>query len=225
LRKVTGYIWHTGKLKKPVRLLVVSDLHNEPYADILPHLEDINALLLPGDVAERHGQRYERGIAFLREAARIAPTFVGVGNHEMRLFRYNDYARQVEETGAALLFNTYTRFGELAIGCWYRPLVYGHTDMLPAFLKEDGCRVLMSHRPEDYFRYLKDKDVDLVLSGHAHGGQVRLFGRGLFAPGQGMFPKYTRGVVGRMIISAGAGNHVPAPRVNNPREILRIELD
>lgn len=225
MRRITPYSWHTGKLKKPVLLLVVSDLHNGPYTDILPHLEGVDALLLPGDLAERHGQVFQRGIDFLREAAAVVPTFVGVGNHELRLHAYRDYARQVEETGAALLFNSYVRFGGLVIGCWYRPHRYRHEDMLPAFLHEDGCRVLMSHRPEDYFRYLEDKDVDLVLSGHAHGGQWRLFGRGVFAPGQGLFPRYTKGVVGRMIISAGAGGNAPAPRINNPKEILRIELD
>ena len=225
MRKITTYTWHTGKLTKPVRLLVVSDLHNGPYADILPHLQDVDALLLPGDLAERHGQTFQRGIAFLQAAAKVVPTFVGIGNHEVRLKKYQDFARQVGETGAALLFNTYVRFGELVIGCWYRPLDYNHEDMLPAFVQEDGCRVLMSHRPEDYFHDLKDKDVNLVLSGHAHGGQVRLFGRGLFAPGQGIFPRYTRGVWDRMIISAGAGDHIHAPRINNPREILRIDLD
>ncbi|MBE0600370.1 MAG: metallophosphoesterase [Firmicutes bacterium] len=225
MRRITNYSWHTGKLTKPVRLLVVSDLHNGPYADIIPHLKDVDALLMPGDLAERHGQMYQRGIGFLREAVDRLPTFVGVGNHEMRLKSYPEFADLVERTGATLLFNSYTRFGELAIGCWYRPERCGQPDMLEAFQAEAGCRILMSHRPEDYFRSLRDKDVDLVLSGHAHGGQWRVFGRGVFAPGQGLFPRYTRGIVGNMIISAGAGGNAPAPRINNPKEILRIELD
>ena len=225
LRKLTEYTWHTGKLTKPVKLLVVSDLHNGRYQDILPLLCDIDALLLPGDLAERQGQTYERGIAFLREAAQVVPTFVGIGNHEMRLKQFMDFVRLVEETGARLLFNTYERFGELVIGCWYRPQWYGHEDMLPAFQAEPGCKVLMSHRPEDYKPYLADQEIDLVLSGHAHGGQWRFFGRGVFAPGQGLFPKYTRGVVERMIISAGAGGNKPVPRINNPKEILLIHLD
>lgn len=225
MRKITDYVWHTGKLPKPVKLLVVSDLHNGKYADILPLLQGIDALLMPGDLSERHGQVFERGIAFLREAVEQIPVYVGVGNHEMSLRQYRDYARQVEDTGAIHLFNTYVRFQELVIGCWYRPQRYGHIDMLPAFQREDGCRILMSHRPEDYHPYLADADVDLVLSGHAHGGQWRVRNRGVFAPGQGLFPRYTRGVVGKMIISAGAGGNTPVPRINNPREILRIELD
>lgn len=225
MRKITDYTWHTGKLKKPVRLLVISDLHNDRYQDILPLLHHADALLLPGDVSISLRQRYLRGIAFLEEAAKIVPTFVGVGNHEMRLMDFEAYTRRVQETGAKFLFNTYERMGNLVIGCWYRPQLFGHEDMLPAFQAEDGCRVLMSHRPEDYMDNLSDKDIDLVLSGHAHGGQIRLFGRGLYASGQGFFPKYTRGVVGRMIISTGASNRMFVPRLNNPREIVRVKLD
>ena len=73
---------------------------------------------------------------------------------------------------------------------------------------------------------LRGRDVDLVLAGHAHGGQVRVFGRGLYAPGQGLLPKYTHGVIDhRMIVSAGASNSVSIPRWGNPCEVLRIELD
>ncbi len=224
MRNITGYSWHTGKLKTPVRLLVVSDLHDDLYADILPLLKDTDVLLLPGDTADAYRQRYGRAISFLHEAAQVVPTFVGVGNHEMRLKDFRAFTRCVEETGAKFLFNAYMRLNDLAIGCWYRPLKYGHEDILPAFAAEDGCKILMSHRPEDYFRYLRGADVDLVLSGHSHGGQIRIFGRGVYASGQGMFPKYTRGVHERMIISAGASNRVAVPRWNNPREIVRIAL-
>ena len=98
--------------------------------------------------------------------------------------------------------------------------------MLSDMEAEPGVKVLMCHRPEDYIRYLRGSRVDLVLSGHAHGGQIRLGGQGLYAPGQGFFPKYTHGVAdGRMIISAGASNPSPVPRIGNPREVLLIELD
>ena len=64
------------------------------------------------------------------------------------------------------------------------------------------------------------------MAGHAHGGQIRVAGRGVFSPGQGLFPRYTCGVVdGRMVISAGAGNPVHLPRWGNPCEVLRITLD
>lgn len=226
MRKLTVYPWHTGRLKRPVRLLVVSDLHDGPYEDILPLFRDADALLIPGDVVNRYSQRYSRGLDFLRAAADRLPTFFGVGNHEMRLKTLPAFRKAAEATGVTLLFNSYARLGELAVGCWYRPQWYGQPDMLPALEAEEGVRILMCHRPEDYMHSLRDAQVDLVLAGHAHGGQIRVAGRGLYAPGQGLLPRYTHGVVdGRMIVSAGAGNPVPVPRWGNPCEVLRIDLD
>ncbi len=208
-----------------MRLLVVSDLHNDRFDDIIPLLSSCDILLLPGDLADAYRKQYENAIAFLAAAAQILPTFVSVGNHDARLKDFRTYERRVRETGARFLFNTYEKLGALVIGGWYRPLRYGQPDMLPAFLMEDGCKVLLCHRPEDYMNHLRDKDIDLVLAGHTHGGQWRICGRGVYCSGQGIFPKFTRGVHGRMIISAGASNRVAVPRINNPCEILRIELD
>ncbi len=226
MRKLTVYPWHTGRLAAPMRLLVVSDLHDGPYADILPMLREADALLVPGDVVNRYYQRFSGGLAFLREAANIRPTFFGVGNHETRLDGFADFRKAAEDTGARFLFNRYERFGELTVGCWYRPEQFGHRDMLPAMEAEPGVKVLLCHRPEDYMHRLRGAKVDLVLAGHAHGGQIRIGGQGLYAPGQGIFPRYTRGVWDeKLIISAGASNAVPAPRFGNPCEVLRIDLD
>ena len=225
MRQLTVYPWHTGKLARPVRLLVISDLHDAPYADLLPLLTGADALLMPGDVVNRYRQGYAGGLSMVREAARILPTFVGMGNHEYRLRELAAFQAAVADTGAQMLSNRYVRLGQLVIGCWYRPEDLGQTDMLRRMEAEDGCRVLMCHRPEDYVRRLQGAQMDLVLAGHAHGGQVRVLGQGLYAPGQGLFPRYTHGVHGRMIISAGAANAVLAPRWGNPCEVLRIDLD
>ena len=225
MRNVTHYLWHTGKLAKPARLLVVADLHNDGYEDILPLLGDADVLLMPGDAADAYRQQYDQAVAFLREAAKAVPTFVGVGNHDLRIKDFHRFTAAVQDTGARFLFNGYERLGELVIGCWYRPKLYRMKDMLPAFRAEEGCKILMSHRPEDYFKYLRGAGADLVLAGHSHGGQWRIGSRGVYSSGQGMFPRYTRGIAESMIISAGASNRVAVPRWNNPREIVRIELD
>ncbi|MDO4272352.1 MAG: hypothetical protein Q4D16_01675 [Eubacteriales bacterium] len=67
--------------------------------------------------------------------------------------------------------------------------------------------------------------IDLVLSGHAHGGQWRIGRQGIYAPGQGWFPKLTGGVAdGRMVISRGLSNTTKIPRFFNPREIVMVEV-
>jgi len=226
LRRQTVYTWNTGKLSRPLRLLVVSDLHNAAYDDILPLLKDADALLMPGDAVNRYRQSFKNAIGFIGQAAAALPTYVGVGNHELRLKTFVDFKDAVARTGAFFLQNEYARLGELVIGCWYRPENYGQRDMLPAMEAEEGAKILMCHRPEDYMHRLRATTVDVVLAGHAHGGQIRLGSRGLYAPGQGILPKYTRGVVDeRMIVSAGASNNVLIPRINNPCEVLWLLLD
>ena len=93
----------------------------------------------------------------------------------------------------------------------------------------DGFTILSSHRPE-YFNVYQNKNIDLVLSGHAHGGQFRLpLGGGVIAPGQGLFPKYDAGAYTEngttMIVSRGIGNSIIPVRINNPPEIVIIELN
>lgn len=100
------------------------------------------------------------------------------------------------------------------------------TAWLEEFETASGYKVLLCHHPEYYDPYLKARDIDLIFSGHAHGGQMRLFGHGLYAPGQGWVPKYTRGVYdGRLVVSAGLANTAsPVPRIFNPTEIVYLEL-
>jgi predicted MPP superfamily phosphohydrolase len=94
-----------------------------------------------------------------------------------------------------------------------------------SFAKESGYKILLSHHPEYYGKYLKDLDINLILSGHAHGGQWRLFGRGVFAPGQGLFPKYTSGMYdNKLIVSRGIGNQMLVPRINNSKEIIVLNF-
>ena len=91
------------------------------------------------------------------------------------------------------------------------------------FSNKEGFKLLLCHHPEYYSKYIKDIDVDLTLSGHAHGGQWRILGQGIFAPGQGIFPKYTSGLIdGRLIVSRGLGNTHRIPRINNKPEIINL---
>ena len=110
-----------------------------------------------------------------------------------------------------------------------------HSERITAMMKnimalkeEDLYTVVLSHRPEYFTEYTK-YDVDLILTGHAHGGQVRLPGiGGLYAPGQGWMPEYTSGLLKdkgtTMIIGRGIGNSVEIPRIFNPPEINTIIL-
>ena len=94
------------------------------------------------------------------------------------------------------------------------------------FEKLDGVKILMCHHPEYYPAYLKGKNFGVIVSGHAHGGQIRLFGHGFFAPDQGFFPKYTRGVYDEnLVVSAGlAHTGGIVPRLFNPTELVVLKI-
>ena len=102
------------------------------------------------------------------------------------------------------------------------------TSWLSDFAAQPGFKILLSHHPE-YYPFIPS-GVSLVVSGHAHGGQWRFYDPfrriwcGVLAPGQGWFPKWTRGVYdGRLVVSAGLSNTTWIPRINNPTEIVYIE--
>ena len=100
---------------------------------------------------------------------------------------------------------------------------------LDDFEKQEGYKILLCHHPEYYKRYLQGRKFDLVCSGHCHGGQWRYYSpfrkewEGVYAPGQGLFPKLTSGVHdGRLVISRGLSNTTVLPRICNPAEVIYI---
>lgn len=225
MRVLTTYEFDTGKLARPHVFAVVSDLHNEPYEDLWPLIRGAEALLVPGDIANRYSDRAETGLAFIRDAAKRMPVFFSPGNHETSSDRFRQILNAIRRSGATVLDNRYVRYDEMWIGGWYDPRNGYYPFPMDRFEGLPGCKVLLCHKPHHYIKYIRDKKLDLVVAGHAHGGQIRLGSHGLYAPGQGFFPRYTKGIVdGRMIISAGVGNPSKAPRWNNPCEVLQITL-
>lgn len=92
---------------------------------------------------------------------------------------------------------------------------------LAEFASHPGYHILLSHHPE--YHRLVPAEVELTLSGHAHGGQWRIFGHGVYAPGQGLWPRLTRGVYGgRLVVSAGLANTAFVPRLLNPVEVVYV---
>ena len=222
-------------IPKPLQLAFLSDLHCFDNRLILDRLQTLrpDGVLVGGDFMHS-AQHNEEGFDFLRRSAAAYPTFCSLGNHES--LYPGDIRAAVAQTGAVLLDDAWVRFGGITLGglssasCRSLPSAEGctHTpdlDWLGAFSALPGYKLLLCHHPEYYPAYLRSLPIDLILSGHVHGGQWRLFGHGVYAPGQGFFPRYTSGLYeGRLLVGRGIGNMTPVPRINNPPEILSVSL-
>lgn len=222
------------RLTSPLTVAVAADLHNRPFKAVLDAIKQAapDMIAVPGDLMS-DPRRCFNGLEFLGAAAQIAPVYYSPGNHE-RIDRSG--AEEIAGTGAVLLDNSFSVFrgiyvGGLASGFKRRRVSsfektpppdlrwLGRFAMLPGF------KLLLCHHPEYYPDYIKPLDIDIILAGHAHGGQWRFFGRGVFAPGQGLFPALTSGVIdGRMVISRGLANTVSVPRLFNPTELVIVHL-
>ena len=230
------------------RLLILADLHQqtEPqYADEWLSLSP-QAILIPGDFLEWSERPAERDqtLALLERLAEQVPTFYTLGNHELGLrgnrlptgegtcdteyqARAERFAKDITNCGAQLLRNEYTHLRSLCIG-GLTPSGGSTLDTawLDSMANEEGFRLLLCHHPEYYEPYVQRHGLDLTVAGHAHGGQWRVFGRGVYAPGQGLFPRYTSGLYdeNRLLVSRGLSERMPFPRVFNKRQAILLTL-
>lgn len=252
--RITNYTLKSVRAPRRFDLALVSDLHDTESDIVLEALAGMkpDIIAVTGDLTSRLDCRegeeapcdriivtHTSAFKLLEGAARLAPTFYSLGNHELcgHYYKENRHRKCLKEnldaiyaSGARLLDDAFCDFEGLRIGGLTSGLTNGddrpRLGWLDGFCSCEGFKILLCHHPEYYPLYLKDRPIDMILSGHAHGGQIRLFGRGLYAPGQGILPKYTSGIHdGRFIVSRGLANTAkPIPRLFNPTELLRITV-
>ena len=226
-RQVNHHTVRSEKIARPLTLAIVADLHNGPYEDMLPHLQGVDAILILGDLINRHRRGYANAVQFLKDAPEIAPTYYAIGNHEWKSSQREEYWSHVEKSRVTVLDNTFTLFGGIVLGALSAaPKGEIRADFLSRMAQQPGYKLLMCHHPEWFEKHVKPHDIDLTLSGHAHGGQVRILGQGLYAPNQGILPRLTSGWYfdGRLLVSRGMTNSARAPRINDPCEMILLHL-
>lgn len=223
-------VYHTvysHEITETLRFAVVADLHDKPFDDVMEDFRACDAILVPGDLVNRHTRTYREAERFLREAPKAAPVFYSLGNHERKCVFRDEWRKIVSRSQVTLLDDSSTEFRGVRIGgLSSRADRKANPSFLDSFESEPGFRLLMCHHPEIYRDYVSGRNIDFTVCGHAHGGQVQIFGRGLYSPGQGLFPKLTHGIHdgGKMIISRGMSNGSRAPRINNPCELIILTL-
>ena len=173
---------------------------------------------------EKRDVKKENSYRFLMEGSKIAPVVMSLGNHE--LYLTDEDKKVISDAGVNLLENDAVEINGVLFGGLTSKTVTGEMDMgfLERFASFPQYKVLLCHHPE-YYPQLQSYSIDLILSGHCHGGQIRVCGRGIFAPGQGILPRYHHGVYdNRLVVSAGCANTASIPRWGNETEVVIVRL-
>lgn len=231
------------------RIVQVSDLHNEEFGEdnkrLIEKIKEAepDIIVMTGDMIDVYEPEVDVAIDFAENMMKIAPTYFVTGNHESKTVEYHLCLDGYKKAGITILDNKKVyvekdkeKINLLGIDDQNFFLTYLNgtneeniTTVLNKMMQGvEGYTILLAHRPENINIY-SSFDIDLVLSGHAHGGQIKLpFAGGLRSPGQGWFPEYYEGLhnVGdtQMIVSRGLGNSAFPFRFNNRPEIIIVEL-
>ena len=227
----------------------VADLHNAEFGEDNEMLIELlfqidpDMIVITGDLIDSRHTDMDIALDFAGKAVQIAPVYYVTGNHEARVPEYEQLKTGLVDLGVTVLDDQkvqITKDGEsitlmgILDPSFSTDYLFGDTESVSKQAiselqnESDGFTVLLSHRPELFDLYV-NTGVDLVFSGHAHGGQFRLpFIGGLVAPNQGFFPKYDAGQFIKenttMIVSRGVGNSIIPVRFNNRPEIIVAEL-
>ena len=255
---VSRYTLSSPKIAAPIRVVFLSDLHGREFGtDNKRLLEKLAAqepdlIALVGDVFNEDADAAEIDAmcGFIHACTEIAPTYFGLGNHEAEYLKTDaaGLLDRIRATGATLVDNSYVdlelkgssiRVGGY-MGFFGQPHMMTHDPEQIALEREffgdfkttERFKLLLNHIPTGWldWEYINKDSVDLVLSGHYHGGVIRIpiLEQGLFAPYVGKFPPYTKGIfVGKKatcVLTTGMAGSYGFPRFFNPPEICAVDI-
>lgn len=237
------------------KILQISDFHSTDFPEIIyktkdasnksvynpklidkVNLESPDIIVITGDLIDSRTPDLEIALDLINSLIDKYPIYYISGNHEERSGKAEIYKNRLIDMGVIVLANqsididksghVITLSGVNDYVSFRDYLEYNHT---LSSLKSDNYNILLSHRPE-HFEIYTSIAYDLILSGHAHGGQIRLpFIGGILSPDQGFFPEYDAGSAVKdestIIVSRGLGNSIFPLRVNNPPELVLITLN
>lgn len=251
--QATNYALSSEQICERIRIVFLSDLHCRSFGKNNQNLYDLiieekpDFIALAGDLFSRTSSEEEISALceFLSQLTQVVHVFYSLGNHEMDYIQTygNSILNQLSTTGVTVLENQFIDIelhGQILRIGGTSELLYQHVEakendgvysFLLTFSDTNSFKLMLSHRPEGY--YFGDAsqiwNIDLILSGHTHGGLIRvpLIG-GLYAPIQGFFPDVDYGKYvfnnSTLLITSGLAGYEWLPRVNNLPEIAVVEL-
>lgn len=231
-------------------IVQISDLHNSEFGKnqrrLLQKIRAANPdiIVITGDLIDSDHTDIKTAMTLVKNAVSIAPVYFITGNHEAWTPAYADLKKQLQQAGISILDDDMVSLRRnhaviqlVGLADPDFTLRHDYFDETSAMIDQklqgiigqnSDYKILLSHRPELIDIYAKNA-INLVLSGHAHGGQFRIpFIGGIIAPDQGLFPKYTEGryLIGQtqMVVSRGLGNSIIPLRINNRPELVIVRL-
>lgn len=240
---VRRYRFSSEKIKKPTRMVMLSDLHNYQYgrdnSELLSAIDRAapDMVVLAGDmITASRKEKFEKTLSFLKTLREKYPVYYAYGNHEQKLVLYKGtygdmgerYAAGLQKAGIEPLHNAHITLPDRGIAIYGLELERAYfqrftkkmmpKDYLEGLLgkRDEACyTVLLAHNP-DYFPEYAGWGAELVLAGHVHGGIVRVpFLGGLISPALRLFPKYDGGIYaeGGARMALGRGIGTHSPKV------------
>ncbi len=250
---ITKYEYANKKLPEKFngfKVLHISDLHNKNYGErLINKIKKINPdiIVITGDLIDRRKTMINTAADFIYGIVKIAPTYYVSGNHEQLSKHFDELKTVLHKSNVIIMDNSYATlykngFSIGLIGIADPAINFGKKtylkennfsyvrDNITKLIKDINTdfNVLLSHRPE-LFSVYNELKIDLVFSGHAHGGQIRIpFVGGVLSPNQGFFPKYSEGMHSEgatsIVVSRGLGNSVFPFRIFNRPELVLVTL-
>jgi len=252
---VSHFTVQSSKISEPFRIVLVSDLHEHQFGRDNEKLavkireQSPDLIIIDGDMINGDSENADTAVELVRALKEAAPVYYSFGNHEYSYMEagHEDLTEELEAAGAVVLnyqsIDIDVKGNQIRLGGLYE---YGfETGMqseeeneraipyLEEYADTDRYLIMCAHRPESFYPWdMADQwGIDLVLSGHLHGGQVIIPGvGGLYNSLDGFFPKFDYGQYklgdSDMVITRGLGsNPKMLPRFNNPPEIAVVEVE
>ncbi len=246
-----------ARIRRECRAVVLADLHNKKYGKdnelLIEAIREAkpDMILVAGDIpTAKPGLSLDTALHLMKELSKDYPIYYGNGNHEQRMGLYPDvygdmakrYQEGLKELGIEPIINAHVKLEEYGITIYgseidrfyykrfkVQPMEDDYMTSILGQVDKSFYAILLAHNP-DYFPQYAAWGADLVLSGHVHGGMVRIpfVGKGVASPNIRFFPKYDGGLFeegeSRMLLSRGLGMHTIPVRVFNPGELLVVDF-
>ena len=242
----TKYVYKSKKIPKVFngfKIIQISDLHDKTFGRDNKNLiemideEKPDIIVVTGDIYYYYNGKILNSLKFLENISKRHSVYFVTGNHEYKDKDWENHKKIIETYGVKIIDNMVdiirNDYEDIYIFGLKDPAFYHKSSRYLVFedelnkmkqsMDEKKFAILLSHRPDKIDRYSK-ANVDLVFTGHAHGGQIRLFGNGILSPAEGFFPKYTSGMHVKenttVVISRGLGRTIFTFRLFNRPEVV-----